>query len=188
MARHRKATMSSRLDRRRAGPSRVLIGGWRVTSLRRRTPQKGQAEEPHCRRGSTGAGRTGRKQPSRHIPGHPRWPFSCTSVWPHRRIARRDIDLRARRCNGDPPALFNDAGVPQRVDHRFIPGDAIRRRNGNGPPPRPGCRGADPILSGELDAGPSDPFAGTLAEIARVPDRDGFPRKSASYRQAGTSC
>ena len=27
MARHRKATMSSRLDRRRAGPSRVLIGG-----------------------------------------------------------------------------------------------------------------------------------------------------------------
>ncbi len=36
-------------------------------------PKNGQAEEPHCRRGSIRpAGRTG-QQPTRHIPGHPRW-------------------------------------------------------------------------------------------------------------------
>jgi hypothetical protein len=110
MARHRKATMSSRLDRRRAGPSRVLIGG-----LARHFAAPPLAPKRASRRTALSQGvhrgRTNRSQATeRHIPGHPRWPFSCTSVWPHRRIARRDIDLRARRCNGDPPDLFLHPG------------------------------------------------------------------------------
>lgn len=107
--------MSSRLDRRRSARSRCRSRG-AGASLRcaAARPKKGQAEEPYRRRGPP-AGRTNRSQPTRHIPGHPRWPFSCTAVWPHRRIVSRDIDLRARRWQRCLLALSSEAGVPQLV-------------------------------------------------------------------------
>lgn len=69
MAKHRKATMSSRLDRRRSARSRCRSRG-AGASLRcaAARPKNGQAEEPYRRRGPP-AGRTNRSQPTRHIPG-----------------------------------------------------------------------------------------------------------------------
>lgn len=177
MARHRKATMSSRLDRRRAGPSRVLIGG-AGASLRcaAARPKKGKQKNRTVAGGPPG--------PDEQVASNRADTFQVIRAGP-------SLALPCGHTDGSPGATSTSglgAATETLLTFFFIPGDAIRRRNGNGPPPRPGCRGADPILSGELDAGPSDPFAGTLAEIARVPDRDGFPRKSASYRHAGTSC
>lgn len=64
MAKHRKATMSSRLDRRRSARSRCRSRGvgasLRCAAAR---PKKGQAEEPYRRRGPPPAGRTGRNRP-----------------------------------------------------------------------------------------------------------------------------
>jgi hypothetical protein len=121
MARHRKATMSSHLDRRRAGPSRCRSGGWRVTSLRRRSAQNGRAEEPYRRRGPL-AGRTNRSQaPDPTHPRHPRWLLllHCRVATPTDRQPRHRPQGSA--LQRDPPALSSDAGVSQLINHRFMP-------------------------------------------------------------------
>lgn len=165
MAKHRKATMSSRLDRRRSARSRCRSRG-AGASLRcaAARPKKGQAEEPYRRRGPP-AGRTNRSQPTRHIPGHPRWPFSCTAVWPHRRIVSRDIDLRARRWQRCLLALSSEAGVPQLVIASSGRVDPARERQRAVTSSMPWCGS---ISSREARRRPSDPFAATLAEIVQA--------------------
>lgn len=156
--------MSSRLNQRRAAPSQCRSGVGTSLRCAAARPKKGQAEEPHCRRGPP-AGRTNRSQPTRHIPGHPRLLLllHCRVATPTDRQPRHRPQGAA--LQRDPLALSSDAGVPQLVNHRFIRARAIRRGNGNGP-----SLGRHAVARINLEpggAGPSDPFAATLAEIAQ---------------------
>lgn len=175
MAKHRKATMSSRLDRRRSARSRCRSRG-AGASLRcaAARPKKGQAEEPYRRRGPP-AGRTNRSQPTRHIPGHPRWPFSCTAVWPHRRIVSRDIDRRARRWQRCLLALSSEAGVPQ-----LVIASSGRVRCGKGT--ATGRHLEHAVVRINLEPGGSTPglqihSRQRSSRSSRLSDRNCFPRK-----------
>jgi hypothetical protein len=166
--------MSSRLDRRRSARSRCRSRG-AGASLRcaAARPKKGQAEEPYRRRGPP-AGRTNRSQPTRHIPGHPRWPFSCTAVWPHRRIVSRDIDLRARRWQRCLLALSSEAGVPQLVIASSGRVDPARERQRAVTSSMPWCGS---ISSREARRRAFRSIRQRSPRSSRLSDRNCFPRK-----------
>ncbi|MGY4325724.1 hypothetical protein ACVWWG_000138 [Bradyrhizobium sp. LB7.2] len=172
MAKQRKATMSSRW----IGGAPHLPGvdrGWRVTSLRRRSPQNGQAEKPHCRRGAT-------SRPGEQVTDqtHPR-----SSTLAHSLAlpsGHTDGSPAAHRPQGaalqrDPLALSSDAGVPQLVNHRFI--RCVRSGEGAATGRH---LGRHAVVQINLEPGGSTPGLPIHSRqrsprSPKVPDIDGFP-------------
>lgn len=151
-----------------------ITGGWRVTSLRRRSSQKRASRRTVPSQGATGRPDEQVATDQTH-PRHPRWPFSCTAVWPNRRIVSRDIDLRARRWQRCLLALSSEAGVPQ-----LVIASSGRVRSGEGT--ATGRHLEHAVVRINLEPGGSTPGLQIHSRqrsprSSRLSDRNCFPRK-----------
>ena len=179
--------MSSRLDRRRAAPSRCRSGGLRVTSLRRRSPQKWASRRAALSQGvHPPALPTGRNRPDTSQVIHAGY-FSCTAVWPHRWIASRDIDLRARRCNGAPFPFQRCRSAAARQSS-LHPGACEAARERQRSVTSAGMPWCGLMLSSEVRRRAFVHSRHRSPRSPGLPDIDGFRPKPVAYRHAGTSC
>lgn len=146
MAKHRKATMSSRLDRRRSARSRCRSRGLaRHFAAPPLVPKKGKQKNRTVAGGHRPAGRTGRNRPdtSQVIHAGPSLALPCGHT-----DGSSAATSTSGRGAGNGVFLPFPARQECRSSSSLHPGAWIRRGNGNGPSPR-ACRSADQSRAGE---------------------------------------